>query len=996
MPDSPGEDALFGNGGTNSVLVAAPVNPSSWLFQPNGQDYVIVGAPVVFAGAGLVIDSPELIAISNNLGGSSGVIKNGVDGTLALYGTNTYTGGTTVNSGTLSVDVDANLGALSGPLTLGNGTLNTKTTFATNRAVTLTGNASLTQALGTRFTLNGVIGGTGSLNLNGDGSGGGFVTLSGDNTYTGGTRLNAGRLTISADSNLGASSGTLTIGNGRLHTLQSFASNRLVTLNGDAEFTQAAGTDFTLNGLIRGTGSLTQNGDGTLVLNGANTYTGGTRINAGTLSIDADSSLGASSAHLSIRNATLHTQQTFASNRLVSLTGDAGFTQAAGTDFTLNGVLSGTGSLTQSGSGTLVLNGDNAYTGGTRINAGTLSIDADSSLGARSSSLSIGNGTLHTQQSFASNRSVILLGDTSFTQASGSNFILNGEIGGSGSLTQRGDGALFLSGTNSYTGTTELNSGSLFVNSSITASSQLTTTPATFLGGTGTLPQSTVGGSVSPGAARDSSGTLSIAGNLTTTPTASYVVDFNSSGAPDLIHASGIATLNNAGASTVLHDFIPVVNQPYAILTADGGVNGTFIYPTRSLPLSNISLTYDANNVYYLVTRNEVPIGGTPEPPIVGVPPGEGTPEHPIAITPPQESTGGAVDELPPDNPILGAIVLLPTVSEIRDALDQLSGQIYPSQQTLLLESSHFVRDAVNERLAAQQDEPLTPLLTSLGTLQLAPRLTAWVQLDPHPSAWLQGVGARRKQGDLVDDTAGTFFGIDSRITDSTTLGLIGGYTRSDVDASHGSSTSDNYSLGTYAGTQLGAWSLKAGTTYTVSEIDSQRSVRFSGFSDSPSADYSASTGQVFAGVSYKVSLGAALLEPYADLAWVKVSTEGFTEHGGPAALRVDDNDQDITFSTLGIRPSYTFAIRDMPMKVKGGLGWRHTFGDLEPSNSMAFAPTGTFAIPGVALAEDTTLVSLGLEAALTPTASLSLAYNGQFGSDTQENGLTGLLQINF
>ncbi|QKE63583.1 autotransporter domain-containing protein [Aquipseudomonas campi] len=726
VPNSPGENALFGNTGTTTVLVGTSVNPSSWVFEDsgnNGQDYVIVGAPVVFAGAGLISNSPELIAISNNLGGSGGVTQNGAGGTLVLSGMNTYTGGTTLNAGTLSVDVDANLGALSGPLTIGNGTLNTKTTFATSRTVTLNGNASLAQALGTGFTLNGVIGGSGSLNLIGDGSAGGLVTLNASNSYTGATNL------------------------------------------------------------------------------------------------------------------------------------DRGF---------------------------------------------------------------------------------------------------------------------------------------LFVNGSIASSSQLTSAQGTFLGGTGTLGQTSVFGSVSPGAAHGSTGTLSIAGNLSTAPSANYRVDFNSGGAHDLIHASGSATLNGADATTSLNGFIPVVNQRYAILSADGGVNGSFTYAAQHLPLSDIDLTYDANNVYFVVARNEIPIGGTPEPPVGGIP------EQPIAITPPQESVGGGVDELPADNPILGAIVLLPTVGEIRDALDQLSGQIYPSQQTLLLESSHFARDAVNERLAAQQDEPLTPLLTSLGTLQLAPRLTAWVQLDPHPSAWLQGTGARRKQGDLVDDTAGTFFGIDSRLTDNTTLGLLGGYTRSDVDASHGSSTSDNYTLGTYVGTLLGPWSLKAGTSYTVSEIDSQRTVRFGSFSDAPSADYSASTGQVFAGVAYKISLGATVVEPYADLAWVKVSSEGFTEHGGPAALRVDDNDQDTTFSTLGIRPSYTFAIRDMPMKVKGGLGWRHTFGDLEPSNRMAFAPTGTFAIPGVALAEDTTLVSLGLEAALTPTASLSLAYNGQFGSDTQENGLSGLLQVKF
>ncbi|MEK1905274.1 MAG: autotransporter domain-containing protein [Pseudomonas sp.] len=698
-----------------------PVTPSSWVFEANGHDYVIFGLPVFFEGAGLINNSPELIVISNSLGGTGAVIKNNALGTLALYGNNTYTGGTIINAGTLSVDVDSNLGAPSGPLTIGNGTLNTKTTFATNRSVTLTGTASFAQALGTGFTLNGTISGPGSLNLSGDGSDGGFVTLNADNTYTGATNLN---------------------------------------------------------------------------------------------------------------------------------------------------------------------------------------------------------------------------------------------------------------------------SGVLFVNGSIATSSLLTSTSDTFIGGTGMLSTATVAGSISPGARRGTSGTLGVAGNLSLGSSSQYTIDFNPGSAPDLIHATGSAELNGATATTVLHDFIPVVNQRYTILTADAGVTDTFTYATRQLPLSDVSLVYDANNVYFLVSRNDVPIGGTPLPPIGGVPipPVGGIPEHPIAITPPQTSTGGGVDELPPDHPILGAIVLLPTVGEIRDALDQLSGQLYPSHKTLLLEDSHFVRDAVYERLDGQRDAPVSTTLQPSSTLQLAPNLALWVQ----------GVGASRDQEDLSDDTWGTFFGLDSHLTDTTTLGILGGYTRADVDAAHGSATGDNYSIGTYLGTVLGPWSLKAGTSYTFNEIDAKRHVSFGDFHDSLSEDYSASTSQVFAGAGYRINAGPVVLEPYVDFAWVRVSAEGFTEDGGPAALRVDSSAHETTFSTLGLRPSYSFVVSDMPIRLKGGLGWRHAYGDLEPSDDLSFAPTDSFGMPGVPLAEDTTVVSLGLEAALTPSTHLGLSYNGQFASDVDENGLTGLLRVMF
>src|SRR5690606_33909757 len=105
-------------------------------------------------------------------------------------------------------------------------------------------------------------------------------------------------------------------------------------------------------------------------------YTGGTRLFGGTLSVSSDSALGAPSSALHFDGGTLQvTGRDFdATTRAITLgDGGGGFDIAdAGHRFTLAQDITGSGALVKDGAGTLVLEGDNAYTGGTRVLAGTL------------------------------------------------------------------------------------------------------------------------------------------------------------------------------------------------------------------------------------------------------------------------------------------------------------------------------------------------------------------------------------------------------------------------------------------------------------------------------------------------------------------------------------------------------------------------------------------------------------------------------------------------
>ncbi|WP_456015062.1 autotransporter-associated beta strand repeat-containing protein [Methylorubrum populi] len=195
---------------------------------------------------------------------------------------------------------------------------------------------------------------------------------------------------------------------------------------------------------LGGTTGMEKTDLGTLILGGANTYTGGTLISAGTLQVGDGASSGTLSGDV-INTATLVFDRADAS--------------------VYAGAISGSGTVIKRGAGTLSLTGASRYSGDTTIAAGAIRIQAAEALGTGALALQ-GGGTLQAGASFTDGRAVSLTpvaeaGGGTVAVEDGQRLTLSGVVSGAGALTKTGPGTLTLTGANTYAGATTVASGRL-------------------------------------------------------------------------------------------------------------------------------------------------------------------------------------------------------------------------------------------------------------------------------------------------------------------------------------------------------------------------------------------------------------------------------------------------------------------------------------------------------------------------------------------------------
>jgi autotransporter-associated beta strand protein len=675
--------------GTRLTLGSAITNTSGTL-DLNGKSQTVAGLYTAGSGAAnrvinssdtagsLTINLPS--ATTATYGGALGAGANtnfsltiSGSGTQVLSGSSTYTGtgaggyNTQISSGTLQLGADNAL-PVGGSLRIdAGGTWDLNGHSQTISVLSTPGHATIKLGAGTLTVSSGDFGAPGSV-CSGEGgvlrkTGDGELTFSPTSTYTGGTIIDGGMLSLYSHDNTLPSSGDVTInGTGKLNLAYSAlsvqniggllgasttakvsigasgAAVNFVVGNGDRSG-NFAGVIENGNGIL----SLTKTGAGTQVLAGVNTYTGDTTINAGTLKLGNTSALGTTAGKTTVNSGGTLDLNGQSTSEPITLNGgvlsssvggvySGALTLNAGTNYinnpgylTITGKITGAGGFTKtSGSSVALTNPANDFQGPILAHSGWIDLGANEVI-PDTCDLTIGNGLNmggHSETIKSLSGAAEVAGGGTVTLTLGANDgsgNYSGRLydnGGRLSLAKIGSGTQILRGTSDYSGTTTISGGTLLVNGTHTGGGSYAVAGGT-LGGTGTIATKnanvTVGAGsfLSPGASAGvltlglGSGTL----DLSSIGSGALVFELGATDASDkVVLTSGILDIGTLDFTEFDFQTLPGSGLgTYTLFDAATAISGTIGVANGTVAGYHAVLWIDAAN-------NDVLLSVVPEP----------------------------------------------------------------------------------------------------------------------------------------------------------------------------------------------------------------------------------------------------------------------------------------------------------------------------------------------------------------------------------------------
>jgi outer membrane autotransporter protein len=633
----------------------------------------------------------------------------------------------------------------------------------------------------------------------------------------------------------------------------------------------------------------------------------------------------------------------------------------------------------------LVLSGDNSYTGGTTISAGTLQLGNGGTTGSISGNV-IDNGTL------AFNRSDVVT--------------FGGVISGTGNLAQSGSGTVILTAANTYTGTTTINTGNLIVDGSI-ASVQTIVNPGGLLGGHGTIGgnlvnSGTVGQTNSPG-------TLTVTGNYTQNAAATLRVGVAGL-APnqhDLLAVNGHAAVAGALEFVRVGSFNLKPGDQVTFLTANNGVSGTFSSVQNGLlgtgTIVQVQVTTLANSVVLEGTQGSF----------------ENTPG--VATTPNNKAVAKALDSArgDPREAALFAFLDSQPLANLPHDLTLIAPTAVTSINATAVSVGKVQISNIGQRLAnvrgGSNGFSSSGFSINGGAVSFSDGLPGVSGPEgkggtpvfaPTPDnrwgVFLTGLGEFTDVSDTPNaagydvDTGGFTFGVDYRITPNIALGLTAGYAHTSVNPTGGGRIDVNGGkLGAYATFFANGFYLDTAATGGPSGYNTHRAaLQGNANGSTDGADFNA----LVAG-GYDWKKGNLSIGPTASFQYSYTGLNAFTETGSLAALKFPDQNTESERTAFGAKASYEWKIGQIVLIPQVSAAWQHEFGDTAYSIVSGFA-TGAgnnFTVTGPEIGRDSLLIGAGATVIWNDRVSTYLYYDGEVArTNYQSHNVSGGVRITF
>jgi autotransporter-associated beta strand protein len=593
--------------------------------------------------------------------------------------------------------------------------------------------------------------------------------------------------------------------------------------------------------------------------------------------------------------------------------------------------------------------------------------------------------------SLEGNGSVLLGGSTLTVGGDDRITAFKGDIQGSGGLTKEGRGALTLvfGGTYTYTGATTVDAGTLVVDGNISSSSGVTVNAGgTLAGSSGTVPTTTInqGGTLTAGE-NGQTGQLNIAGDLTFTTGATYLVQVRS-GSPSFADVSGTATLGGANVAANFAPGLAVRKRQIEIMFASGGITGAFntMVKTNLSPIFATTLSYNdlANSVFLNVD-----------------------------VASPGASSGLNANQRNVGNALINAFNLaggsLPgAFATLTSAgLTQVSGETAVGTQQATFDAMNqfmgvLLDPTVGGRGGAQANDAYAAMARKAAPLPADAFNARW-------GVWAAGFGGSQStSGDAVlgsnktsSNVFGSAVGADYRFSPNTIAGfaLAGGGTNFNV-ASGGSGNSDLFQAGAYLRHTQGAVFLAAALAYGWQDVTTNRTVTAAGI-DSLRANFqsNALSGRLEGG--YRVATVAGNITPYAAAQFTTYRLPSYLEQAAfganTFALGYSGKDVTATRTELGMKAEKAVPLADATLMLRGRLAWAHDFNtDRNVQATFQTLPGASFVVNGAQPAADTALTTIAAELLWRNGWSASATADARLSDSTHSYSGKGVVRYNW